>query len=213
MKHFVVVFAFLLSMTASALADRPVLLVTPAGVYQSTVVNGVPGPWVAQEIDVVIQGFGGGGGTQPVPPDAPDPPVSDPVVAQIVTISKATLKDKKEAVAVASIIDTLSKFGLTGQKFKEALQLATPIADTSMKAGGRINRWVEESLAVTTDPAKLKAGVKAAWDIETATLEAIHAAALEDPSAALPDAALDWAQIIQIIQMIIELLKNLGIIS
>lgn len=212
MKKFLVYLCVMAVAVSAVAEDRSILLVTAKGVWQSDVVNGVPGPFIAKPYDVVIQGIGA-----PVPPGDPippieDPPVTDPVVAQIATISKAKLKDAKEATAVASIIDTLSKFGLVGEKFKEALELAGPIADTSMKAGGRINAWIESALAVTSDATKLKAGVKSAFGISAETLQMIHDAA-SGPATAVPEAALDWMQIIEIIRMIIELLKNLGIIS
>jgi hypothetical protein len=213
MKKFLV-YLCVLAFASVAIAGRPILLVTPSGVFKAEVVNGVPGPWVAQEIDVIIQDLKPGGEPGPGPDPGPvPPPVSDPVVAQIAAISKANLKDVKEATAVASIIDTLSKFGLVGSKFKEALELAGPIADTSMKAEGRINQWIKQALAVTTDAAKLKAGVSSAFAVSAETLDTIHAAAKAGPTAELTAEALDWAQIIQIITMIIELLRNLGIIS
>lgn len=122
-------------------AERPVLLITPSGVYQSVVKDGIPGPWVAQEIDVIVQGFGGPGTPPPKPPDIPVPPADDPAVISVAAISKTGLKDKAEATAVAAIVDSLSKLGLTGSGFKEALEMAAPIADTSLKAGGRITKW------------------------------------------------------------------------
>lgn len=214
MKKFIA-FLCMFAVAAVAVAGRPILLVTPSGVYKAEVVNGVPGPWVAQEIDVIIQDLKPGGplppGDDPIPPDVP--PTADPVVAKIHAISKATLKDVKEATAVASIIETLTKFGLTGAKFKEALELAGPIADTSIKAEGRINSWVKQSLLVTTDAAKLKAGVSSAFGVTAESLTMIQDAASAGPAVAVPDAALDWLQIIEIIRMIIELLRNLGIIG
>lgn len=216
MKKFIA-FLCVFAVAAVAVAGRPILLVTPSGVFRAEVVNGVPGPWVAQEIDVIIQDLAPGAPVPPGPippgPIPPGPPITDPVVAQIHAISKATLKDVKEATAVASIIETLTKFGLTGAKFKEALELAGPIADTSIKAEGRINSWVKQSLLVTTDAAKLKAGVTSAFGVTAESLTMIQDAASAGPAAAVPEAALDWMQIIEIIRMIIELLRNLGIIG
>jgi len=203
------VFALLFSLllTASAcMADRPILLITPNGVFQAEVKNGIPGAWVPLEADVIIQGFNGA----PKTPDAPAPPVDDAQVQQVVAISKVTLKDKAEAVAVAAIVDSVGKLGLSPESFRQALEMSAPIADASMQAGGRITSWVKQATAVTVDPAKLKAGVMSAFGVLGATLDAIHESAT-NPAAAQTAESVDFAQIIAIIQMILELLKNLGI--
>lgn len=191
-------------------ADRPILLVTPSGVWMSTVANGVPGPFVAMPYDVIVQGNNTG---DPVPPvvTPPTPNPGDPTVDQIKTISLA-LKDQREATAVAALVNSLSKMGLTGANFKQALEMAAPIADTSMQTGGRIAKWAKAATAITTDPVKLIAGLNAAYTVSSATLDTIHQASLAEPGAAVSGEALDWAQIIQIIQMVLELLKGLGII-
>jgi len=189
--------------------DRPILLITPKGVWQSTVTNGVPGPFVAMPYDVIVQGSGI---VNPVPTPIPDPVPNDPIVAQIKAISTAELKDQKEATAVAAICDSLSKMGLSGPNFKQALEMSAPIADTSLQAGGRINRWTKAALAVTSDPAKLIAGLTAAFSVSPESLSTIHAAALAEPGAAVSSEALDFVAIIEIIKMIIALLRSLNII-
>lgn len=202
------VLAVLLSASV-AFAGRPILLVTPGGVWKAEVVNGVPGPWEAMPYDVIVQDLSPGG---PVPPVV-DPPVTDPVVVQIAALSKTTLKDAAEGTAVAAIVSSLSKLGLTGGDFAEALTMAAPIADRSLQAEGRITKWVKDATAITSDAAKLRAGLMSAFGITGATLDTIHAAALAGPDAAITAEALDWKQIIEIIQMIIQLLRNLGIIG
>ena len=86
----------LLAVSSVAMAEKPLLLVTPNGVWSSEVTAAGPGPWIAQDIDVIVQGFGPGGG-----PDVPDPkpPVDDSEISKIVAISKSGLKDKSEAMA------------------------------------------------------------------------------------------------------------------
>lgn len=199
--------------TTPVLAGRPILLVTPQGVYQAEVVNGVPGPWKPMEMDVIVQGFNPGA---PVPPgeDPPTTPPADPIVAKISELAKSGLQDKDEATAVSAMVDSLSKLGLSGSRLKEALEMAAPIADTSMQAGGRINRFVKAALAVTVDAAKLKAGIAAAWNVSQATLNMIHETAQAKPQVGddLPAEALDFMTIIQLIQTIIQLLQNLGLI-
>lgn len=193
-------------MASAVFADKPILLITPNGVFQSQVVNGVPGVWVPIEADVIVQGFNTGG---PVPPVV-TPPTDDPVVKQIATISKAVLKDKDEATAVASIVDSIGKLGLSPESFKQALEMSAPIADASLSANGRITEWSKQALVVSSNAAKLKAGVKSAFDIQQATLDSINTAA-SNPTAVATGEAINWTQIIAIIQMILELLKNLGI--
>jgi hypothetical protein len=194
---------------SSIAADRPILLITPQGVWQSTVTNGVPGPFVAMPYDVIVQG-GNAPDTGPGP--APVPDATDPVVAQVKAISKTELKDQKEATAVAAIVNSLSKMGLTGSNFKQALEMSAPIADTSLQAGGRITKWAKAVLAVTSDPAKMAAGLASAFDVNSATLAAIHSSALDETGAAVSEEALDFVAIIEIIKMIIALLKSLGIV-
>ena len=196
---------------AVGIADGPVLLVTPSGVFRSEVVNGVPGAWVPQQIDVIVQGYGPGS----TPTPAPQPPVpapTDPAVQQVAAISK-TLKDASEATSVAAIIDSLSSAGVKDANLKEALELAAGIADSALKSEGRIAAWVKNATKITTSAATLKAGLSSAWGIQAQTLDVIQQA-VASPDGAETAAALDLdaAKIIMIIKTILELLKNLGII-
>lgn len=200
------VFSIWFLLASACLADRPILLITPGGVFESKIVNGVPGQWVPLEVDVIVQGLKPG---QPTPPVV-TPPSDDPIVKQIAAISKAGLKDKDEATAVSSIVNSIAKLGLSPESFKQALEMSAPIADTSLGAGGRVTAWSKQALVITSDATKLKAGLISAFDIQQATLDSIHTAAA-NPDAVATGEALNWTQIIQIIQMILELLKNLGI--
>ena len=194
-------------MASACLAERPILLVTPAGVFQSVVdSSGKPGPWVPIAADVIVQGFTTGTPTPPVP----IPPVDDAVVKQVAAISKAVLRDKEEATAVAAIVDSIGKMNLSPTAFKEAIEMSAPIADASLSANGRITEWAKQAVAVTTDAAKLKAGVLSAFGIQQSTLDSIHDSAV-NPESTVTGEAVNWAQIIAIIQMILTLLKNLGI--
>lgn len=214
MKTFLRVMVFL-CLASSALADtRPILLVTPKGVYQAEVVDGVPGPWRATDFDVIVQGFSVGGppaGPVPIPPK--DPPVnSDPLVVQISAFSKATLKDKNEGIAISSLIAALQKANVTPESFKESFDMAITIADSSMKSEGRLIAWKTGAFKISDDPEKLKAGLQAAFGVASVTLDQITSAAFADDEAALPEEVKDFTQIIQMIQMILDLLRNLGII-
>lgn len=193
-------------MASACLADRPIFLVTPAGVFQSVVgTSGKPGPWVSIDADVIVQGFN----TAPPDTPAPQPPAEDETVKKIATISKS-LRDKDEATAVSAIVDSVAKLNLSAADFKQSLEMAAPIADASLSANGRITEWVKQALAVTTDAAKLKAGLSSAFGVSQETLDAIHLAA-STPDAVATGEAINWAQLIAIIQMILTLLKNLGI--
>lgn len=196
----------LVALAGSALADRPIFLVTPSGVYQSTVdSSGKPGPWNPIAADVIVQGFS----NQPAP-QPPNPPSSDPAVLAVATMSKAGLKDKDDATAVAALIDSIAKLNLSPTDFKQSLEMSAPIIDASLGAADRITNWAKKALLITDDPKKLKAGLVDAWGVEQATLDAIHAAATE-PSEENTAKAVNWAQLISIIQTILTLLQNLGI--
>lgn len=195
------------TMACSALADRPIFLVTPTGVYQSVVdASGKPGPWTPIAADVIVQGFS----NQPNPGPTPIPPSSDPLVLQVATLSKTSLKDKDDATAIAALIDSIAKLNLPQQDFKESLEMAAPIIDASLGASERITKWTKAALLITTDPKLLKAGLADAWGVEQATLDTIHAAAT-NPTAETTEKAVNWAQLISIIQTILTLLQNLGI--
>lgn len=200
-----------------AFADRPILLVTPDGVWKADVVNGVPGEWKSIEIDVIVRGFTPGQPTPPDKPDVPDVPVpSDPIVTKISELAKSTLKDQAEATAVSALIDALSKMGLSGEKLKQAIETAAPIADVSMQSKGRITKFFTAAIAVTVDASKLKSGITAAWDVSQASLDTIRESAeqqMNDPDAPLTAEALDFLVIIKLIQDIVQLLINLGIIK
>ncbi len=215
MKKFFGVSLCLAVMVCSAVqaaADGPILLVTPQGVFQSDVTGNRPGPWKPVSIDVIVQGFTPGGGPPiTTPPGGGD--TTDPVVQQIASLSKSILKDKSEGTAVASIVEALGKSGLSGESFKEALELSAPLADSSLQTGGRVTKWVKEATKVSTDPVKLAAGVRSAFGIESATTGMVVEQASRPEGAALPEEALDLALIIQLVSMIIDLLTKLGIIG
>lgn len=196
------------AMAGVCFADRPILLVTPAGVWMAVVDStGKPGPWTPFTADVIVSGFGVNtpGGVPPVV----IPPVEDETVKQVAALSKS-LRDKEEATAVAAIVDSVAKLNLSATDFKQALEMSAPIADAALDAGGRITVWVKQATAITTDPTKLKAGLMSAFGMSQETLDSIYSAAAT-PDAVATGEAVNWTQLIAIIQMILTLLKNLGI--
>lgn len=205
MRRFFGLIAAVLLTASVCQADRPIFLVTPAGVYQSVVDStGKPGAWVPIAADVIVQGF---------PNNTPDPPPippTDTTVLQIAEMSKTTLRNKDDATAVAAIIDSVAKLNLSATDFKQAIEMSAPIVDSSLTAGGRITDWSKKALLITSDPAKLKAGLISAWGVEQSTLDDIHLAAT-NPTPDNTARAVNWALIITIIQTILTLLKNLGI--
>lgn len=197
---------------AVAVAARPIIIITPKGAYQIDVVDGVPSAphAVTLEVDIIVHGFGDG--TVPVPPVV-DPPATDPIVQQIATISKATLRDKDEATAVAALINTLAKFNLSGTGLKNALDLSAGVLDSTLDGGGRVISWVSKVTAVTLDPAKLRAGLVSAFGLDPSTLETIHQASIGEAGAALTGEAVNWEKVIKVIQAVITLLRQFGLIA
>lgn len=207
--------------------DQPILLITTKGAFEAQVVDGIPGAFKPYNKHlIIVQGVGGNNIPPDSPPDTtPDdvPPSTDPIVQQVSAMSKLVLKTKTEGMAAAGVVDTLSKIGLSSANFKEALKIAMGLADDTLSAGGRLKEWANKGVAITADPAKLLAGVRDAWGISAASLNTAYAAGLAasnqveapigtEAALAAEDAALDWSQIIKIIEMIINLLKTLGYI-
>lgn len=212
MKRFLISLCICVSIPVSAFAaTKPILLVTPAGVFRAEVVDGVPGPWVPQNIDVIVQGFPTGP-NPPGPDDPPVPPETDPVVSKVATLSKDILKTEENGQAAAALVDTLGQQGLSGTKFTEALHLTAPIMDSQMGAKGKISAWSKQVTNISEDPGKISSGVRQAFNLSKADLDAI-AAAVKSPGEPVAEEALDFVSIIKIIQMILELLKNLGVIG
>jgi hypothetical protein len=182
-------------------------------VFQSIVSDaGVPHPWEKISADVIVTGFGGNVPDSPKPiPDAPkpEPDATDPIVKDIERISWDTLNNNSQATAVAAVVDSVGKLGLSKQDFKEAMDMSIPIVDKSLNASGALETWWIAVAKVTTDWQKIKAGVSATWDVDKGSLSAIAEAAGE--SGVVTGEAVNWTQIIAIIQMILTLLKNLGI--
>jgi hypothetical protein len=123
-----------------------------------------------------------------------------------------TLLTKDSALALSAVIDALIKLKLDDTAFYEALTMAVPIAETSLELDGVLSKWVKATSGISKSPSVLRAGLQSAFDIQSATLDTIHEAAVREAGAALPEEAVDFAKIIEIVQLIIQLLKNLGII-
>lgn len=206
----ILAFFSIMAISAVAVAEKPLLLVTPNGVWKSEVTSSGPGPWVAQNIDVIVQGFGPGNGPGDPPPN--DPPAGDQETLQVASISKSGLKDKSEAMACAALVSSLTKSGITGDKLKQALELASPILDAQLKSANRITKWAKDVCDVTLDAKKISDALVISWQVDISTVAAVAKSVHREEGAAIEAEALDWAVLIQVITMIIELLKSLGII-
>lgn len=191
--------------------DRPLILVTPKGVWQSTPVDGIPGPWVPVDADVIIQGFNG---------DAPDPPLppppSDSDVDQVTDLAKQYLKTAQEATAVSALVTAVADASTPAQ-FPAALKRGAITVDDFLDSDGRLRQFVDAALLVTEDPAKLTAGVNAAFSLAemdgfNRAVEAGDASLIPESMSANPREALDFVAILELITMVIELLQKLGLL-
>lgn len=189
-----------------AMADRPILLVTPKGVFMSEVKDGTPGPFVSVPYDVIVQGFGSGGDTGS--PNPPVPPSSDPIVQAVATMTRSTLEKETEALAAATIVNQLVKSGISPDYLMDAIEMSAGIVDTSLKTEGRVAKWAKQLRAITADSTKIIAGVRLAFPGITDDQLKMIARAVSTGDT--PQEAIDFKVIIDLILMIIELFRNLG---
>lgn len=192
-------------------ADRPTLIVTPAGVWQIDYDGDTPQAPRPVDFDVIVRGFNPG--STPVPPK-PDPPVQDsPAVQAVAQISKANLKDASEATAVFAIVEALKGSGLTGKEFAERLTDFAGLIDAQIGAGGRITKWIDQVVAAVktpdgaVNPQDLLDGLRRAFTIDRATAQMVLEESAASPGTAISDRAVDFAKIIELIRLILDLIK------
>ena len=196
----------------SSATEKPILIVTPQGVWQINFVDGKPQSPIAADVTVIVQGFGNDPAPKP-----PEPPVTDQTVDRVASASVSPyLGSKAEAVACAALIDSLGQAGLSGEQLKAAMKVAVPIVDTHMGSGGRVVSWSGKVLEITTDPAKIKQGLTKAWSLSEAAYTAMDAAVSgRDMAAAESEAVagIDIAKIMQLIMTIVTILQQLGLMK
>lgn len=206
MKSLCFVLALILS--APAFADKPILLVTPKGVFLAEVTDGVPGAFAPANFDVIVQGFGGGGGPGSPPVGPPTPPVSDPTVKAITELAKAMLKNKEEATAVSAMIETLIAAGIKPDELKEAVKAYYGIVDQAINAEGRVIAFLDKLMELTVDPAKIKAGLSVAWAVEGSEVNRLREAARAEELYELGAAGVSALMVA--LQAIFRLLQMIG---
>lgn len=198
-------------------ADSPIFLVTPAGVFRSQPVDGVPGAWEQIDATVVVQGFGDD--VNPGPGPSPTPPLpTDPIVHQVVQLAKANSLTESECFSVAAFLDMFRQSGTSGDKLREALSESASLVDTSLAADGRVTSFLNAVCDITTDPAKITAGLNSVHGTPAsiATHLADSALGKSAPDAirslAIPErlAAFDFTIIIKFLQMIFTFLQSIG---
>ena len=181
--------------------------------------NGIPGPWTPLDADVIVQGFqtdpGPGPGPGPIDPTPPTP--VDPKVAEVAAITKAKGLSEKESLAVASLIQSLKQMNVSDSDFGTALDKSLGIIDPAMGAGGKIVAWGKEVSKVTTNPDTILAGLTAVYSsLPDASIVVANAAMnrvqlpAESQSVMAERLGFDVTAIIAIIQMVIQLLQQLG---
>jgi hypothetical protein len=205
----------MLAIVPAVHADDKMVLYTPAGVYECVVTSSGPGEWVlvydARGADISVKGFGGdiGKPDPPTDPDEPDP--ADPVVQKVADISKDVLKDDNDATAVFAIVETVAA-NTPSNRFVEALRLAMGIADGSLDADGRLEEWLRQVSAVTSDPAKMMSGLRVAFDVDRDAVQAVYNAveAGDEEVKGSQLFGLDIAGLLAVIRLVMELLDKLS---
>jgi len=211
----------LLLATIAEAGERRMILVTPKGVWEAVVVDGVPGQLKAIDADVVVQGFGNDGNV-PTPPndDEDDNDGEEDLTAaekKAKELAATTLNSKREALAAHAIIRTLVDEGLVGDDFFDAFDLAGDVADGSYRAEGRIKLYVKTatSLLRSGDVTRedLMTGLSSAYGIGSSTVAAVRGAVSGDSADTETIEALGLGELIALIKAIIELLKLGGILD
>lgn len=214
-RHATTILLMMLVLMPAVMAGEKMVLYTPTGVYECVVTSSGPSDWVlvydARGADVSVKGFGGdiGKPDPPADPDEPDP--ADPVVQKVADISKAVLNDDNDATAVYAIVETVA--GNTPKdRFLEAMRLSIGIADGSLDADGRFEEWLRQVSSETSDPVKMMAGLRVAFDVDRAAVQAVYDT-LEAGDDEVEDSHLfgiDIAGLLAVIKLVMELLDKLS---
>lgn len=176
-------------------------LVTPKGIWR--IQNGIP---VAMtDATDRIHFAGDPGGNPPLPPDRPDPPSGD-VLDDIKSITKDFVQSEQEATGLVSILRLFLRDDVDESKIEEGLDKAVAVLKASpVFPGNQFDEWWEavQGLGQDFDSSfveLLEKGVRETWGLARGSMET-----------KADVAAISLPEIIDLIKLILELLKDLGI--
>lgn len=216
------------AMVGQAIAVEPTLLVTKAGYFNVYVdANGVPQTPVKIQHVVVI-----GDAPTPPPGDVPIPPPPTGLSAAVAAMSKEKIPNADEGTALAMAVNLIAMNVSSDSSVQAGLDGAVLTVGLGTGASARIDAWYAALKALpgfTFTVAGLKAtlaGLNEAYSVDAAvstalvnTVQTGYAAGKtveeinDELTAANPNAAFDFTLILTILTALINLLKQLGIIS
>jgi hypothetical protein len=206
-----ILLAFFVVATAAQLCHGGTWIVTKVGIWE--VRDGVPVRVTSENDQIVIDGT-------PLPPDGPgggDVPPAGSIADKVKAISKQHVKSEEQATALLAVVRVFRRpdIDLTKARsgLRAAMQLLKPLFD-----GNSFDKWlaeIETLHAGNYTPsflASIDKGLASAFDLSSAG--AMTDAELQRVTAAADQTErLDLIKIFEIIRMLIELLRDLGILG
>lgn len=152
------------------------------------------------------------------------------LVSELAELSRDTLKSDSEAHALLALLGTLIDLVDEGElkpaDLKRAIDASLPVLAIELKSGNRLTQWFQQvSRLVEFDVEgvnTLRHGVAAAFDldlsafgktVDMATWLVSQGRSREAAAAVTGESAIDLVMILKLIQAILELLTQLGIIG
>jgi len=137
------------------------------------------------------------------------PPTPGSVAEKVQEISARLLQSKLEAIALSTVINRLSQDDVDQDRLKEALdQSIRTLSASGLFPGNKFSAWREEVLRLgklsSSFLKQVETGVRKAFGLSQPITLA---------SMVLGIGGIDLAQLIQIIKLIFELLRDLGIFT
>jgi hypothetical protein len=148
-------------------------------------------------------------------PPSPDPAPSD-LSKKVESISEGLLKNQLEARAVLSLVEIFNRPNADLSKFKTGMTRAVDLLSSqSLFPDNKFKEWNQRVLSelpqtVTKDHiAQISLGIRSAFNLPARSAITGSTTQANPPNVE----RVDWVQLIQIIRMIIELLRDLGIFT